>query len=70
MKNVLWMVLGLVFVTSGVHAATVSKTDGQDVYVNIGKKTGVQIGTMMNVYRKKEMESEYGSMKFLSLIHI
>ncbi|MFT5368144.1 MAG: outer membrane protein OmpA-like peptidoglycan-associated protein [Candidatus Latescibacterota bacterium] len=47
-----------------LDAATVAKVSGNDIYVDMGKKKGVQIGTMVNVYRKKEVESEHGSMKF------
>lgn len=70
MKFVLQMVLcAFVFVT-GADAATVTKVSGNDIYVNMGKAKGVQIGTMMNVYRKKDVETEYGSMKFTTQIFI
>jgi len=70
MKYILGLMLCCVVSVSCLDAATVSKVSDKDIYVNIGKETGVQIGTMMNVYRKKEVESEYGTMKFTTQIFI
>jgi outer membrane protein OmpA-like peptidoglycan-associated protein len=53
-----------------VEAASVVKVSTDDVYVDMGKKKGVQIGPMFNVYRKKEVESEYGNMKFTTQVFI
>lgn len=65
-----WLVVCFLILSVGADAAVVTKVTAKDVYVNIGKKTGVQIGTMMNVYRKKEVESEYGSMKFTTQVFL
>jgi outer membrane protein OmpA-like peptidoglycan-associated protein len=70
MKYILGLMLCCFASASCLDAATVSKVSDKDIYVNIGKQTGVQIGTMMNVYRKKEVESEYGTMKFTTQIFI
>ena len=65
-----WLAICFLFLSVGVDAAVVTKVTAKDVYVNIGKNTGVNIGTMMNVYRKKEVESEFGSMKFTTQIFL
>ena len=70
MKCILGLILCCLVSGSWLDAATVSKVSDKDIYVNIGKETGVQIGTMMNVYRKKEVESEYGAIKFTTQIFI
>ncbi|MGA1195892.1 MAG: OmpA family protein [Candidatus Latescibacterota bacterium] len=70
MKYILGLILCCFASGSCLDAATISKVSDKDIYVNIGKQTGVQIGTMMNVYRKKEVESEYGTMKFTTQIFI
>ncbi|MBT3604374.1 MAG: OmpA family protein [Candidatus Latescibacteria bacterium] len=64
------MVLCLFVSPMWLDAAVVTKVSGKEIYVDAGKKDGVQIGTMMNVYRKKEIESEYGSMKFTTQIFL
>jgi len=69
MKRVLFIFCFL-SMTTFLDAATVTKVSGNDIYVGIGKETGVQIGTMLNVYRKKDVETEYGSMKFTTQIFI
>lgn len=71
MKKYAWLMV-LCFLASPVwsEAAVVTKVSGKEVYVDAGKKDGVQIGTMMNVYRKKEIESEFGSMKFTTQIFL
>jgi len=70
MKYAWWVVLCCLILPFGIEAGVVTKVAGKDVFVNIGKSKGIQIGTMMNVYRKKEVESEYGSMKFTTQVFL
>ncbi len=51
-------------------AATVQKVAGDDIYLNVGQKTGVQIGTVFNVYRNKEVEADFGNLKFATRVFI
>lgn len=53
-----------------VGAATVQKVAGDEIYLDAGQKTGVQIGTIFNVYRNKEIEAEFGNLKFTTRIFI
>lgn len=41
-----------------------------DYYVKIGTQQGIQIGTIMNVYREKEIEAEFGSFKIRTTMFI
>ena len=41
-----------------------------DYYVKIGYEEGIQIGTVLNVYRKKEIEAEFGSFKIRTIMFI
>jgi outer membrane protein OmpA-like peptidoglycan-associated protein len=41
-----------------------------DYYVKIGTEQGVQIGTVMNVYREKEIEAEFGNFRIKTLMFV
>lgn len=41
-----------------------------DYYVKIGTEQGIQIGTVMNVYREKEIESESGNFRIKTTVFV
>ncbi|MDA0708989.1 MAG: OmpA family protein [bacterium] len=66
---VLFLIL-LAGTSAVVEAANVTKVGDKDIYVDIGKSKGVQIGTNLNVYRTEEIESEFGKMRFTTQVFV
>lgn len=58
-----YLALCLLLSATPATAATVLKVETGDIHLGIGQRDGVQIGTVFNVYRKQEIEGEFGSLK-------
>lgn len=62
--------LVLVCLSVRVDAATVLENKKGDIYISAGNEKGISIGTIFNVYRNKEVEAEFGSLKFTTRIFL
>lgn len=65
-----YLALCLLLFATPATAATVLKVEAGDIHLDIGQKDGVQIGTVFNVYRNKEVEGEFGNLKFTTRVFI
>lgn len=66
----LLILLMLMSLADQTPAATVLDVKSGDIFLDFGSKNGVSIGTIFNVYRNKEVEAEFGNMKFTTRIFL